>query len=73
MSLHTFVADTRAVLRYLLKLLVQQRSVKSPEDDPITAELGRFDEYLQNICSVAPQPSSARARLAMTRLLIPKV
>lgn len=62
MSLHSGVADTRAALRYLLKLLAQQRPVKSPGDDPITAELGRFDEYLQNICGVAPQTNARRCK-----------
>lgn len=62
MSLHSGVADTRAALRYLLKLLAQQRPVKSPGDDPITAELGRFDKYLQNICGVAPQTNARRCK-----------
>ncbi|MEO4016101.1 site-specific integrase [Pseudomonas rossensis] len=62
MSLHSGVADTRAALRYLLKQLAQQRPVKSLGDDPITAELGRFDEYLQNICGVAPQTNARRCK-----------
>ncbi|MNB83143.1 Tyrosine recombinase XerC [Pseudomonas fluorescens] len=62
MSLHSGVADTRAALRYLLKLLAQERPVKSSEDDPITTELGRFDEYLQNICGVAPQTNARRCK-----------
>jgi site-specific recombinase XerD len=62
MSLHSGVADTRAALRYLLKLLAHQRPVKSPGDDPITAELGRFGDYLQNICGVAPQTNARRCK-----------
>lgn len=62
MSLHSGVADTRAALRYLPKLLAQHRPVKLPGDDPITAELGRFDEYLQNICCVAPQTNARRCK-----------
>lgn len=62
MSLHSGVADTQAALRYLLKLLAHQRPVKSPGDDPITAELGRFGDYLQNICGVAPQTNARRCK-----------
>ncbi len=62
MSLHSGVADTRAALRYLLKLLAQQRPVKSAGDDPITAELGRLGDYLQNICGVAPQTNARRCK-----------
>jgi site-specific recombinase XerD len=62
MSLLSGVADTRAALRYLLKLLAQQRPVKSVGDDTITAELGRFGDYLQNICGVAPQANARRCK-----------
>lgn len=62
MSLHSGAANTRAALRYLLKLLAQQRPVKSSGDDPITAELDRFGDYLQNICGVAPQTNARRCK-----------
>lgn len=64
MSLHSGAANTRAALRYLLKLLAQQRPVKSPGDDPITAELDRFGDYLQNICGVAPKRVLVDAKMS---------
>ncbi|EPA95337.1 tyrosine-type recombinase/integrase [Pseudomonas mandelii] len=62
MSLHSGTVNTRAALRHLLKLLAQRRPVKSSTDDPITTELDRFGDYLQNICGVAPQTNARRCK-----------
>jgi len=67
-SLHSDVADTRAALRHLLKLLAQQRPVKSPGDDPITAERIRsmnptFHQMGLRLTVASPASSSTAAAL----------
>lgn len=56
------VASSRAALRYLLRMLPCELPSASVATDPVAIELGRFGDYLTNICGVAPVTRDGRVK-----------
>lgn len=54
------IASAGAALRHLLRLLPS--SSLAMEQDPVTIELVRFDQYLKDICGLTPNTRESRAQ-----------
>lgn len=62
------VANSAAALRHMFRLLPGGSSA-SMVADPVAIELGRFDEYLSNICGLAPVTRDRRVHHVGTFLV----
>jgi hypothetical protein len=58
------VGCSGAALRYLLRMLPCSQPSVAMARDPVKIELARFDEYLTDICGLAPATRDSRAQHA---------